>query len=226
MHLLPSTLILSLITLTTAAGTCSSSGSMSWPPVGDCATPSRFDTTVQTCRACCMNDADCFSRCLKAGGLARRDTIGAQFFGAIKEKRNAELVRRATLTCVTNEGCYKFTDGSLLCLNLGTGDYHDDVGGNGNYYSGVYTSPDGKTQTGTSSATSTGGNKASSSVAKSSATGSGTSSKASGAAASVTSIAGSAASSAAASATSNAGSEALRVGANVGLVGLVAGLIL
>jgi hypothetical protein len=122
MQLILTTLSLSfsLLHLTTAAGTCTSSGSLSWPPVEDCSTPSKFSTAVQTCRACCLNDGDCFNICIKSSGLRKRDTIGERFFGAIREKR--DLASRAiTLSCDVNEGCYKFTDGSLLCLNLGTG---------------------------------------------------------------------------------------------------------
>lgn len=67
-----------------------------------------------------MNDGDCLQACYKAGGLKRRDTISAQSYGAVPERRQTE--RRADpLNCVAQEGCYKFTDGSLLCLNLGTG---------------------------------------------------------------------------------------------------------
>ncbi|KAL6705597.1 hypothetical protein ACN47E_006544 [Coniothyrium glycines] len=101
-----------------------------------------------------MNDAPCFDTCLKAGGLGPRSADGETSLGVIPEVRG--LGKRAEgLNCDVNEGCYKFTDGSLLCLSLGTGLYHDDVGGNGNYYSGVYTGPDGRVQTGTSTATAT-----------------------------------------------------------------------
>jgi hypothetical protein len=115
-------LSISLQPFVKAAGTCSSSGSLSWPPVGDCSTPLKFDTLVENCRACCLNDGDCFQVCLKAGGITKRETSGEQFVGAVKEKRG--LTNRAiTLNCAVNEGCYKFTDGSLLCLNLGTGEF-------------------------------------------------------------------------------------------------------
>lgn len=112
--------LLSLISSTAAAGTCSSSAARSWPPVGDCSTPSKFDTTVQTCRACCLNDQPCFTACLKAAGLSTRDVVGEESRSSIQTKR--ELSDRAiALSCGTNENCYKYTDGSLLCLNLGTG---------------------------------------------------------------------------------------------------------
>jgi hypothetical protein len=111
--------LLSLVSLTTAAGTCASSGSLSWPPVGDCSGV-KYPTAVQNCRACAMNNADAFTACLKAAGIGKRDTIGEQFYSTIETKRGLGS-RAIALTCGTNEGCYKFTDGSLLCLNLGTG---------------------------------------------------------------------------------------------------------
>lgn len=115
-------LSLSLPLLTTAATTCTSSGALSWPPVGDCSTPSKFDTIVETCRACCLNDADCFQACLKAAGLGTRDAMGPSDLGAIPNTRGLSG-RADTLSCDVNEGCYQFTDGSLLCLNLGTGTF-------------------------------------------------------------------------------------------------------
>jgi hypothetical protein len=112
--------LLSLLPFAAASGTCTSSGSLSWPPVGDCSLPPKFETSVQNCRACCMNDASCFQVCLKSSGLRKRDTLGEPFFGDISEKRELRS-RVVALSCAVNEGCYKFTDGSLLCLNLGTG---------------------------------------------------------------------------------------------------------
>jgi hypothetical protein len=122
MQLILQTLSLSLFLLpfTRAAGTCSSSGSLSWPPVGDCSVPSKWSTIGEICRACCLNDGDCFQTCVKSSGLRKRHPIGQDIFGAIREKR--ELTSRVVaLTCDVNEGCYQYTDGSLLCLNLGTG---------------------------------------------------------------------------------------------------------
>jgi hypothetical protein len=69
-----------------------------------------------------MNDQPCFTACLKAGGLRKRDTIDEQSVGTIETKRESNR-RAITLNCDTNENCYKYTDGSLLCLNLGTGMY-------------------------------------------------------------------------------------------------------
>jgi hypothetical protein len=109
--------LLSLLPSTLAAGTCASSGSLAWPPVGECNTPNKYPTAVQTCRACCLNDQPCFTACLKAAGIGARDVLPTA--GMIEA---TEVKKRAVaLTCATNEGCYKFTDGSLLCLNLGTG---------------------------------------------------------------------------------------------------------
>ncbi|KAF2627094.1 hypothetical protein BU25DRAFT_469511 [Macroventuria anomochaeta] len=212
MHLLHITFLLSLSlsSLTLASGTCTSTNTLSWPPVGNCAIPGKFDTIVQNCRACCMNNANCFQTCLKAGGLRRRGAIGEQSFGISRD--TGELRSRAVaLSCEVNEGCYKYTDGGLLCLNLGTGLYHDDVGGNGDYYSGNYTGPDGKVQTGTSTATAT------SSSRSSSVTSQGTKSTAPVQATSA-GAASASASSAAASAISPGGGDGFRRGANVGLI--------
>lgn len=63
-----------------------------------------------------MNDLTCFQACLKAAGLDKRDAGG----DTIGEKRGLTS-RAVTLNCVGTEGCYEFTDGSLLCLDLGTG---------------------------------------------------------------------------------------------------------
>lgn len=81
------------------------------------------------------------------------------------------LKRTVDLSCTSSEKCVAFLDDSLLCLDettgmsghallssrdtaiklctnhIQSGDYHDDVGGNGNAISGVYTAPDGKVQT-------------------------------------------------------------------------------
>ncbi|KAF2128249.1 hypothetical protein P153DRAFT_432605 [Dothidotthia symphoricarpi CBS 119687] len=218
MQLIHATLFLwlNLLRFTVASGTCTSSGSLSWPPVGDCSITPKYDTTIQNCRACSMNDADAFQACLKASGLRKRDTTSEHFFGAILRKKELKS-RVVALSCEVHEGCYKFTDGSLLCLNLGTGLYHDDVGGNGDYYSGEYTGPDGKVQTGTSTATATSGSKSSS-----------TASQMTGSTATATAritsagTASASASSAAASMISSAGSDVFYLGTYVGIVGLIA----
>ncbi|KAH7390644.1 hypothetical protein BKA66DRAFT_548069 [Pyrenochaeta sp. MPI-SDFR-AT-0127] len=209
--------LLSLCPFTVAASTCTSSGSLPWPPVGDCSKTPKYDTAVQSCRACCMNDAVCFQACLKAAGLGKRDAIGEQFRSAIQTERGLSS-RAIELSCGTNENCYKFTDGSLLCLNLGTGLYHDDVGGNGDYYSGKYTGPDGKVQTGTSVATA--------SQAKSTSTTSQMTRSTAPVQTESSRAASASASSAAAIALSPLGGDGLYIGANVGLVGFVAGLVL
>lgn len=69
-----------------------------------------------------MNDQPCFTACLKAGGLGKRSVDSEMSLGVVPQARG--LGKRAVdLTCEVNEGCYQFTDGSLLCLSLGTGVY-------------------------------------------------------------------------------------------------------
>jgi hypothetical protein len=110
-------ILLTLLPSAFAAGTCASSGSLSWPPVGECNVPNKYPTAVQTCRACCLNDQPCFTACLKAAGIGARNTAQG------KTEAREVAGRAVALTCGTNEGCYRYTDGSLLCLNLGTGMY-------------------------------------------------------------------------------------------------------
>ncbi|KAK4986628.1 hypothetical protein LTR50_005155 [Elasticomyces elasticus] len=90
-------------------------------------------------RQCAPADQQaCLQACLKNGGL-----------------RKKQLKQRATLTCSSSETCFQYTDMSLLCLDMTTGNYHDDAGGKGNYNTGVYTASNGVVQTGTSAPTST-----------------------------------------------------------------------
>jgi hypothetical protein len=108
--------------------------------------------------------------------------------------------------------------------------YHDDVGGNGDYFSGKYTDPNGKVQTGTAGASATTGTRVvstrvvSTSTAAQTQTTRSSSSSAPGLA-SAAGAASAAASSGAALAMAPTGVAALYLGANVGLVGLVAGLV-
>jgi hypothetical protein len=108
----------------------------------------------------------------------------------------------------------------LHCLGV----YRDDIGGTGSYFSGEYTGPDGKVQTGTSTTTATADGGMSSKISQSGSTQS-TSTRPVGASG-ATNVVSSAASVASSAVASQGDSDALRIGANIGLVGLVAGLIL
>jgi hypothetical protein len=107
--------------------------------------------------------------------------------------------------------------------------YHDDVGGNGDYFSGKYTDPNGKVQTGTAGASATTGTRVVSTRVVSTSTAAQTqttrSSSSAPGLASAAGAASAAASSGAALAMAPTGVAALYLGANVGLVGLVAGLV-
>merc|ERR1711939_1275517 len=48
---------------------------------------------------------------------------------------------------LARESCYLFTDGSLVCMDFVTGDYHDDSGNSGNAISGDYTEVSGSATT-------------------------------------------------------------------------------
>lgn len=101
-------------------------------------------------------------------------------------------------------------------MPLPTGRYHDDVGGNGNYYSGEYTGPEGRVQTGTSVASATESIRASPSTVRST--------RSTGSVQTTSTLAASASSSsAAAPAMARVASHG---SAKVGLIGLVVGIAL
>ncbi|KAI0530444.1 hypothetical protein GGR58DRAFT_508407 [Xylaria digitata] len=87
------------------------------------------------CADYCGNDADCLEACYETAEQGQCNAVGCS--------EN----KRATFTCASDETCFCYTDGSLLCLNAETGEYTDDVGGHGNAGTGVYTSPDGSVTT-------------------------------------------------------------------------------
>lgn len=151
--------------------------------------------------------------------------------------------KRATLTCASNESCKRYTDGSLLCLdsstgmlipftsssNVGTdhtclGDYHDDVGGEGNANTGVYTYSDGTVTTILAGQTAAARTDLASATA--SATGADDSIATASSGSSTATRTGSSASAAAATASGNAAAEKIGAGVVVGALGLFAGLVL
>jgi hypothetical protein len=99
--------------------------------------------------------------------------------------------------------------------------YHDDVGGNGDYFSGVYTGPDGRVQTGTSTATASVVRASSMGTRSASSTAQGSGTTAAGQATS----AGAASTSVRSTAAAASSAAGFHFGANIGLMGLVAGLI-
>lgn len=226
-----------LLPLASAAGACTNSGALAWPPVGDCPKADKYGTITANCRACCLVDYKCFNTCTKNGGLRRRDATGEQVFAV----RKREVTSRAiALSCVGVERCYKYTDGDLLCLNLATGNlpsseavrkanvvflgaYYDDAGGKGDFYTGEYTYADGRVVTGTAGPSGTAVSKSSSSsTSRTISVASLTTTRAVG----ITSGAATLATSTMASTTSRATGDAARLGANVGFIGVIAGLLL
>lgn len=239
---------LAVLVPVTVASSCKASSALSWPPAytpgggggsggGSCKPASPTGSIVDACADCCGNDQDCLQACLKAAGLGRRG-VEAEVVGR-DGGSTPGLHARADLQCSDSEECYKYTDGSLLCLDLTTGmqtpsgspmargrvrtadndpgTYHDDVGGTGDYNTGVYTAPNGVVQTGTSAPEST-QSRAATSAEETSASATRTSSGATSSG--VTSTG----SGAATTGTNSAGSKKLQVGAVLGAIGLVAGL--
>ncbi|KAF2963127.1 hypothetical protein GQX73_g10443 [Xylaria multiplex] len=117
--------VLTLVPLAVATA-CTQSNAIDWP-----FTSSGSDA----CADYCGNDAACLETCYEIAEEGQCNAVGCS-----EEKR-------ATFTCASDETCFRYTDGSLLCLNAETGEYTDDVGGHGNAGTGVYTSPDGSVTT-------------------------------------------------------------------------------
>ncbi|KAI0521862.1 hypothetical protein F5B22DRAFT_643447 [Xylaria bambusicola] len=107
------------------ASECTQSSAIDWPfaPAGS-----------DACANYCGNDSACLQACYETAQQGQCNAVGCED-------------KRATFECASDEVCFRYTDGSLLCLNGDTGEYVDDVGGHGNANSGVYTAPNGSVTT-------------------------------------------------------------------------------
>ncbi|PBP23978.1 hypothetical protein BUE80_DR005202 [Diplocarpon rosae] len=149
------------------ATSCTISGAEEWPTNSDFTGAPFLSNSgafggaqdVAGCASYCKQDQSCVTQCLAlimqgqcnaVGGSACDESTGvgssipnpADDF--IKKSR-----KRTTLDCTSSETCFQYTDGSLLCVDLGTGLYHDDIDGDGSLVDGTYTAESGQVQTGT-----------------------------------------------------------------------------
>ncbi|KAI9053391.1 hypothetical protein LZ554_002350 [Drepanopeziza brunnea f. sp. 'monogermtubi'] len=157
------------------AFTCMPSGAESWPAGNDfsdapfAASNSAYGGAqdVAGCASYCQQDQACVTACLDlimqgqcnaVGGSACDDGLDdGTGTGSMSSNPVDDLIKRSkvraarstTLDCASGETCYEYTDGSLLCVDLDTGLYHDDVEGNGSLVDGTYTAAGGQVQTGT-----------------------------------------------------------------------------
>ncbi|KAI0103782.1 hypothetical protein GGR51DRAFT_241101 [Nemania sp. FL0031] len=109
----------------TVATACTQSTAIDWPSTSSGSDP---------CADYCGNDADCLQACYEEAEQGQCNAVGCSD-------------KRATFTCESDETCFRYTDGSLLCLNVATGEYSDELGGHGNAGTGVYTSANGSVTT-------------------------------------------------------------------------------
>ncbi|EKD13599.1 uncharacterized protein L3040_009009 [Drepanopeziza brunnea f. sp. 'multigermtubi'] len=157
------------------AFTCTTSGAESWPAGNDfsdapfAASNSAYGGAqdVAGCASYCQQNQACVTGCLDlilqgqcnaVGGSACDDGLddGTGTGGTssnpvddLIKRSKVRAARRTTLDCASGETCYEYTDESLLCVDLDTGLYHDDVEGNGSLVDGTYTAAGGQVQTGT-----------------------------------------------------------------------------
>lgn len=226
------------------ATTCTTSTSKSWPANNDFSSAGFTGggafggaQDVQGCADFCKQDQDCVTKCLALIMQGQCNAVGGS---ACDKTRKG---KRDTLDCTSDETCYQYTDGSLLCLSLKSGLYHDDVGGNGSIADGTYTSPGGQVQTGTgtpansaTAAATSNRSRATSSPAEKTSSGGSSSTRPVGAAGTATRTAGGSSilatgsssetsTAPSAAATSNV-AEKLEAGVIIGFLGVAAGLIL
>ncbi|KAI6712169.1 hypothetical protein PZA11_000649 [Diplocarpon coronariae] len=149
------------------ATSCTTSGAEEWPANNDFTGAPFLGNTgafggaqdVAGCASYCKQDQSCVTKCLAlimqgqcnaVGGSACEDSTGT---GSSISNPADDFIkkfrRRAVLDCTGSETCYQYNDGSLLCVDLGTGLYHDDADGNGSLVDGTYTADSGQVQTGT-----------------------------------------------------------------------------
>ncbi|KAI0877983.1 hypothetical protein GGS24DRAFT_444933 [Hypoxylon argillaceum] len=116
--------VLALVPLAVATA-CTESNAIDWPYIsgGD-----------DACANYCGNDSACLQACYAEAEQGQCNAVGCSD-------------KRSTLDCASDETCFRYTDGALLCLNAATGEYVDDIGGHGNAGTGVYTWPDGSVTT-------------------------------------------------------------------------------
>jgi len=235
MKLSRGTVLLGLVSFSHAV--CNSASSKAWPVV-----ISPDDTAVEACHKSCINElimlskqSYCLQKCLYLAGLGP-DTVETR-----------ALVARVTLTCTSKETCYKYTDGSFLCLDPDTGScfyspalntnqklitltigsYHDDVGGVGDVNTGAYskkgnggsddTEDVGSKETGVGTTNLKTSTRASSAATTSAARSGSSPTTTPSSAPTGTAVAGAA---------PTGGAERLRAGGIIGAVGLAVGLIL
>ncbi|KAI1311417.1 hypothetical protein F5Y03DRAFT_343062 [Xylaria venustula] len=150
MYFTRTAVVLALVPLAFATE-CTQSNAIDWPTTSSGSPGSGSGSgsgsgggSGDPCADYCGNDAACLQACYEEAEQGQCNAVGCS------DKRSA-------FTCATDEACFRYTDGSLLCLNTETGDYTDEVGGHGNAESGVYTSANGSVTTnlGDSAATTT-----------------------------------------------------------------------
>nr|OQO31638.1 hypothetical protein B0A51_00790 [Rachicladosporium sp. CCFEE 5018] len=116
-----------------AASSCTAAVALSWSIITDASTRGTSGCNGDAGCLAIEGDAACNSQVLISGGTCEK----------------LRVRQTGGLECTVSETCFQYTDGSLLCLDTSTGEYHDDVGGTGSTVSGVYTAPNGQVQTGT-----------------------------------------------------------------------------
>lgn len=123
------------------ATTCKTSGAKSWP-VGNNFAGAPFTSStsayggaqdVAGCASYCKQDQACVTGCLDIIMQGQCNAVGGSACDGLDDDAGTgggsnladdfikKLKARATLDCTSDETCYEYTDGSLLCVDLNTG---------------------------------------------------------------------------------------------------------
>lgn len=140
MHFSQSALVLTLIP-STLAYSCLSSIALAWPaggirPSNSVSPPGSNAGGSSSCSSKCGNDLACVKACLAVIAQGECNAVGGSACPEGEDNGNLidngtnnsddpsdGLIKRATLTCTTSEVCYKYTDDSLLCIDIATGTF-------------------------------------------------------------------------------------------------------
>ncbi|KAJ8059550.1 hypothetical protein OCU04_011206 [Sclerotinia nivalis] len=247
MFLSTTAVLLAVLPFSLASSTCTTSNALSWATSGsttsgssgisssDCSIICGTDAfCLQECNSdpCAEqfgNDSEALQACYEAEQQASCNILGGSACDKKKKKKKRE-VADDTLTCLSSETCYEYTDGSLFCLDEATGDYVDDIGGFGNVNTGDYTGPDGSQTTFSSASAassitrSSGSSTATTSDIRTTTRVAAATSSSSSSVTRATAISASSSASAAAK-TANSGVGKVNAGPVIGVVGLMAALL-
>ena len=112
---------------------CTDSSAFAWPLTDDSSSSGSggSGSSIGSCSSKCGNSISCVQNCLSfehqsncniLGGSACTDTSSSGSIGGGDDDDDGGLIKeRDTLDCDSDETCFAYKDGTLLCLDISTG---------------------------------------------------------------------------------------------------------